>query len=305
MKLRTLFFTGLSIMIASAAFTQTVPRDLAQRYLKTGSLLYFPLKNAPFPHPARDNGYTYNGQFFPKARHYDNNTVAVFFPTQLALGETVDFVVYFHGWWNNLDSVLRTFKIVDQFIETKKNAVLVIPQGPRNAPDSFGGQLEEQDGFKKMLDEIADILFHISLTETRQVGNIILAGHSGAYRVMSFILLRGGYTDRIKEVYLFDALYGQTEKYAYWLDHSKGKLIDIYTPEGGTKYESENLMADLTAWKIPFLSVGETALTSEQLRDNRIIFISSQQEHNAVVSQTENFRRFLEASSLKINPNLK
>jgi hypothetical protein len=153
-----------------------------------------------------------------------------------------------------------------------------------------------------MINEIADTLNCRGLLKTGKIGRIILAGHSGAYRVMAFILLRGGYTDRIKEVYLFDALYGQTEKYAWWLDHYQGKLINIYTPDGGTKAESENLMTDLTAWQIPYLSVSESELTSDQLRINHLIFIASEQEHNAVVFKTENLRRFLEASSLKTIP---
>lgn len=293
------------ILLAGLVFSQRVPPDLGKKYLKTGSLLYLPLVNAPFPHPDRANGYIYQGQHFPEKKHYSDNTVAVFFPSQLKLGETVDVVVYFHGWFNHLDSVLRTFRIVDQFIQSRKNAILIIPQGPRNAPDSFGGKLEEQNGFRKMVDEVVDILNHVGLLETNQVGSIILAGHSGAYRVMSYILLHGGYTINIKEVYLFDALYGQTEKFTYWIDHYQGKLINIFTPDGGTKDESENLMVDLIAWQIPFLAVKETELTAEQLSTNRLIFIDSDQEHNEVVYKTDNFYRFLDASSLKVNPNLK
>jgi len=60
--------------------------------------------------------------------------------------------------------------------------------------------------------------------------------------------MRGGLTENIKEVYLFDALYGDTEKFSYWLDHQKGKIINIYTEHGGTKQGCENLMADLTGW---------------------------------------------------------
>ncbi len=77
------------------------------------------------------------------------------------------------------------------------------------------------------------------------VGNIILARHSGAYRVISFCLMRGGLTNNISDVMLFDALYGQAEKYAHWIDNYKERFINIYTDSGGTKNETENLMADL------------------------------------------------------------
>lgn len=294
---------GAILLGAGLIFSQNAPADLAKKYIKSGSLLYFPLKNAPFPHPDRENGYVYKDKTYPKLDHYDDNKVAVFYPHEFQMNKkSVNVIVYFHGWYNNLDSIIRTFGIIDQFVKARKDAILIIPQGPKNAPDSFGGKLEGQNGFKYMVDEVIDILYNLTLLETRNVENIIIAGHSGAYRVISFILLRGGYTDRIREVYLFDALYGQTEKYTWWIDHYQGKLIDIYTPDGGTKAESENLMTDLTAWQIPYLSVIESELTPDQLRTNRLVFISSEQEHNEVVFKTENLWRFLEASPLKTIP---
>ena len=97
------------------------------------------------------------------------------------------------------------------------------------------------------------------------VGSIVLAGHSGAYRVMAFILNRGGLTANIREVYLFDALYGQTEKFAHWVDRFPGKLVDIYTAEGGTRDQSLDFMDDLGAWDIPFVAVPESAVTQDFL----------------------------------------
>jgi hypothetical protein len=115
---------------------------------------------------------------------------------------------------------------------------------------------------------------------------------------MAFILTRGGLTPNIREVYLFDALYGQTEKFAHWIDRSPGKLIDIYTKEGGTKDQSLDLMDDLRAWDVPFAAVAESAVTPELLEKNRLVFIDSPLEHNDVVAKNEQFRAFLAASSL-------
>lgn len=129
-------------------------------------------------------------------------------------------------------------------------------------------------------------------------GSIVLAGHSGAYRVMAFILTRGGLTANIREVYLFDALYGQTEKFAHWVDRFPGRLIDIHTADGGTRDESLSLMDDLRAWDIPFAAVAESAVTPELLRKNRLVFIESALEHNDVVARNEQLRAFLAASSL-------
>jgi hypothetical protein len=52
---------------------------------------------------------------------------------------------------------------------------------------------------------------------------------------------------------LFDGLYGYIEKYTYWLDHYGGRFINIYTKNGGTKEESENLMECFDSWKVYIL----------------------------------------------------
>jgi hypothetical protein len=47
------------------------------------------------------------------------------------------------------------------------------------------------------------------------------------------------------EVWLFDALYAGTDKFLAWLDQYHGRLLNLYTEHGGTKEETERLMATL------------------------------------------------------------
>ena len=178
------------------------------------------------------------------------------------------------------------------------NAVLVLAEGPKNAPDSFGGKLEETGIFSSLVSDVLSTLKARGVIESTRPGSIVLAGHSGAYRVMAFILARGGLTANIREVYLFDALYGQTEKFAHWIDRFPGKLVDIYTAEGGTREQSLDFMDDLRAWDIPFVAVPESAVTQDLLRKNRLVFVESALEHNDVVAKNEQFRAFLAASAL-------
>ena len=144
--------------------------------------------------------------------------------------------------------------------------------------------MEDENGFRNFINEIVEILYQKKIIRGKSIGNIILSGHSGGYRVMSYILMRGGLTNNIKEVFLFDGLYGQIEKYTYWLDHYDGKLINIYTQNGGTKEESENLMECFNAWKIPYIFKNEVDLSEDDLKNNRIIFIYSDLGHNDVIS---------------------
>ena len=67
------------------------------------------------------------------------------------------------------------------------------------------------------------------------VGQIVLSGHSGGYQVIAAILDHGGMTEHVREVWLFDGLYAQTDRYLAWIDRRKGRFVDIYTDRGGTK----------------------------------------------------------------------
>jgi hypothetical protein len=224
----------------------------------------------------------------------------LFVPKNFRPSTSIDLVVYFHGWYGNLDSALRRYALIEQFCASGKNAIFVFPEAARDAPDSFGGKLDEKDGFKKF---IADVLSELKrekkIPAHATAGRIILGGHSGAFRVMSFILMRGGVTDHVKEVYLFDALYGQTEKFTYWLDHNHGRLVNIYTNDGGTKNETENLMACLDGWKMPFFTAEETTATAADLRRNKLVFLHSDLVHNDVVAKRSEFSFYLATSSLK------
>lgn len=259
-----------------------------------GNIYRFELRNAPFPHQDRTNGYIRNDKLYSAEEHYSDSTTLVYIPKYFTLGKKIDVVVYFHGWNNNVDSMITQFDLVKQFYDSGLNAILIMPEGPKNAPDSFGGKLEEEGVFSKFMNETLDSLSR-KLNTTVGLGNITLAGHSGAYRVIAYILMRGGLTEKISKVILFDGLYADVEKYSYWLDHYNGNFIDIYTPDGGTKRKSENLMECLDAWNIPFKFVTEDELTDSILRNNRIVFIASQLKHNEVVSKNKQFTKFLSA----------
>ena len=290
------------LILAASLNAQT----MQQRYASYGELIVTQISSAPFPHPLRSAGRSYGPRFFPADKHYNDSSVAIFIPKNFRQARKIDIVIHFHGWFNNIDSTLQQFRLIEQFVESGKNAILVVPEGPKNAADSFGGKLEDKDGFKKFIDEVVAFLVQQKKVKTGRIGNIILSGHSGGYHVMSYILMHGGIPDHVKEVYLLDALYGETEKYAYWLDHYKGKMVNIYTDSGrrldslsGTKYETELLMADLKGWGIPYYAAEELDATSKDLAKNKLIFLHTKLQHNEVVAAHNNFREYLKASCLK------
>ena len=277
------------VLLPALALGQTIQ----ERSSLSGELLFLSSAHTEFPHPARDTGHTYGANFYSATEHYRDSTVGVFIPTDFKPGLSVDVVVHIHGWFNNVESTFVQYHLIEQFAESRVNAILLVPEGPKNAPDSFGGKLEQPGEFSALIRDILKQLHRSKKISAEKVGRIVLSGHSGAYRAMSFILQHGGLTDNISEVYLFDALYGQTEKFAYWLDHSRGRFLNIYTNDGGTRGESELLAADLKSWKIPSTTVEEDSLTQRILKKNRIVFIHTLLEHNDVLSAHHTFRDFL------------
>ena len=285
----------LALTLAAAA---QPAQPLAERYADIGTMIVTTSTNTMFPHEKRAQGHTYEGKAYPADVHYSDRTVAIFVPKGFRAGDATNLVFYFHGWRNNVDDTFAKFRVAEQLAASGVNAVLVLAEGAKNAPDSFGGKLEETGVFASLVSDVLSTLKTRGVIGNTRPGSIVLAGHSGAYRVMAFILTRGGLTANIREVYLFDALYGQSEKFAHWIDRFPGKLIDIYTAEGGTKDQSLDLMDDLRAWDIAFVAVPESAITPELLRKNRLVFIDSALEHDDVVAKNEQLRAFLTASAL-------
>jgi hypothetical protein len=275
--------------------------SLPKLYAPQGELLLAHLASAPFPHAQRAQGHKYKDQFYNAAEHYSNDTVAIFIPKGFRQGDRIDFVVHFHGWHNNVEAVLGHYRLIEQLVASRRNAVLVVPQGPCNAPDSFGGKLEDPDGFARFMGEVIETLRQKSALKQRPftLGGIVLSAHSGGYQVISSILDRGGMTVHVKEVWLFDALYAGTDKFLAWWDKSHGRLVNLYTEHGGTREETEQLMATLKQRGIPFFATKDTEQTPADLRKNRLLFLYSDLPHDNVVDKRRAFEQFLTTSFLE------
>ncbi|MBK7630732.1 MAG: hypothetical protein IPJ23_08520 [Ignavibacteriales bacterium] len=286
----------LIFIVTSSKFT--LSQMLTERYAHLGKMFIPQFSSAPFPHLNRMNGHTYNDKTYSEQEHYCDSSVAIFIPKGFNPTEKTNIVVYFHGWNNNIDSACVQFNLIEQFCESNKNAIFVFPEGPKDSPDSYGGKLEENDGLKNLIDDVIKYLEEKGKLKSSKIDGIILAGHSGAYRVISFCLMRGGYTKNISDVILFDALYGQTEKFAHWIEYFDGRFINIYTDAGGTKNETESLIDDLDAWEIQYFSTEESQLKINDLKNNRLIFIHTDLNHNEVISTRNQFRDYLKTSKL-------
>jgi len=297
MKKLPLLFLGCELLASGA---ETLP----QRYADLGELIVTQFVSAPFPHPKRADGHKYHDEFYPAEKHYADSRVAIFIPRGFRETGKIDFVVHFHGWRHDVAGTLQQYKLIEQLVNSKRNAILIVPQGPRNAPDSFGGKLEDPDGFRRFMAEVLDTLRQKSTLRKKPftIGQIILSAHSGGYQVLSSILDCGGLSDHVREVWLFDALYARTDKFLSWFDTQHGRLLDIYTEHGGTKGETEQLIATLRKRGTKFFVGRESELKVADLEQNKLVFIFTDLAHDEVPDMHQTFREFLETSCLKPRP---
>ncbi len=268
---------------------------------QTGKTFQFQAKNAMFPDTARAAGHQYQGKQFPAALHYQDSSVLVHVPAHFKPSKPFELVFWFHGWYNNIDSATAYFRLLEQFDASARNAIFVFPEGPKNAPDSYGGKLEQPGVFDALVQEVLASLQHQKILKQKQLPlakdlEITLAGHSGAYRVISKIIAYA----KIQEVFLFDALYGGNDNYMKWMAASeKHRFINIYTKDGGTLDNSMLVAKELkTKWDLNPVLVDEKKLTNLQLLYSQILFIYSPLQHNEVVGYENNLQRYLKSRDM-------
>lgn len=247
-----------------------------------------------FPDTGRAKGHIYDKVLYTQAEHYNDSTVLIIAPKKLDAKKTVDLIFWFHGWRNNVDSAAAFYQLTRQFIASHQNAVLILAETARDAPDSYGGKLENQGVFKAL---VADVLTGLKkqklIGKNCQPGHILLGGHSGAYRVMAYILQNGQMP--VDQVMLFDALYANTAQFTAWVKaDSAHRFSQIYTDHGGTVGESQNMVKLLGQEHIAYTETEETNLTAQQVKANRLLFIHSLHQHNDIICTPDNFQLFLE-----------
>ena len=247
-----------------------------------------------FPDTGRMKGHLYNDVLYNTADHYSDSSVIIITPKNFIAKKKVDMIFWFHGWNNNIDSALVRYGLSRQFAESGTNAVLVLAETAKDAPDSYGGKLEQKNTFSKLVADVLQKLVSMHVISANDnIGNVILAGHSGAYRVIANILQNGNVP--VNEVILFDALYADTGKFLTWLiDGNDHRFINLYTDNGGTYDETKDMMRQIKNLNVPADSLEETDITPAILQNNKIIFIHTTHEHNDIIQHPDNFKLFIE-----------
>ncbi len=256
-----------------------------------GETAVVPMAAAPYPHESRKDGFRDGDKFFPREPHYVDHSVALFIPKGFRPGERTDLLVYFHGHYNNIRKALDDFHLREQIVASGRNLVLVFPEGPKDAGDSGGGKIEEPDGLKRLAAEAMQVLVSAEKVRSDKVGQVLLAGHSGAYRALSFCVEHGGLEDHVTGVCLLDSSYGRLDAFVDWAERRReGRLFSIFTDH--LSAQNVYLMTHLRRKHVSYLLALDSDATDEMLRRERILFLHTEKlKHNQTVQWLERWLR--------------
>jgi len=209
--------------------------------MKSSAFPYYgnnPASEAPFLNIAKGDrrGHrSYSGRVYWQDETYNDSRVLVHIPESFELRKPGVIVVFFHGNGATLERDVRDRQMVPQQIsESGVNAVLLAPQLAVDAADSSAGKFWQPGGFKRFMSEAADNLARLSgdPAAAKAFANmpIVIVGYSGGFLPTAWSLDVGGISDRVRGVILLDAVYGELDKFASWIEtHRSGFFVSSYT----------------------------------------------------------------------------
>ncbi|CAN5263072.1 hypothetical protein BH09SUM1_BH09SUM1_15190 [soil metagenome] len=268
------------------------PMDVAEWvHGDAGDTAIVSMKNAPYPHSSRENGF----KTYTKDPNYIDPSVGLFVPKGYKVSDKTDLLVYFHGHNNNVRKALDFYHLREQVEASGKNVILVFPEGPKDAADSGGGKMEDQDGLKNLLTETMTVLKSSGKANTEEIGHIIVTGHSGGYFPIAMCLSRGGMDDKISEAWLLDAAYGNLDSYTgYMQQHPDRRFRSIFTEHLAN--ENVQIMATLGKAGLDFDLRIDTDADESLLKTKPRVFLHTLTlKHDETVQWLE---KFLKTSSL-------
>jgi hypothetical protein len=261
---------------------------------------YMPaLASAPFPHASRAAGHDYKTEHFSVEQSYSDATVGIYVPSHFKPGKATDLVVHFHGWSNHVEEVLHRYQLREQLEASGLNAVLVVPQGPKDAKDSGDGKLELDDGgFKRFVQEVGAFLLAQKIVPTSAIGRVVLTLHSGGYGGAGGVLTRGGMNESITDVILFDAAYAYFSAFADWAKGSaERRLLSVFTDD--TALGNAKLMALLQGVR-PYEVIDAASMTQAGLSTRNATFVlTSSVQHDQLLQEQRWFELFLRTTALQ------
>jgi hypothetical protein len=223
--------------------------------LKSSAFPYFgnnPRTDEPFLNISKGERRGHRGlggRVFWQDETFNDNRVLMHVPRSFDARKPGVIVVFFHGNGATLERDVRDRQRVPQQIsDSGANAVLLAPQLAVDAADSSAGKFWQPGGLKRFVTESADHLARLygdpSAARTFANMPVIIVGYSGGFMPAAWSLEVGGLGNRVRGVFLLDAVYGELEKFESWIANNRtGFFVSAYTRS--TKRHEKELMAML------------------------------------------------------------
>ncbi len=266
---------------------------------RNSPLFFKRLEHAPFPYDSKfadserdffdhvdpDTGVrlhtTPAGKHLSENSHYWDSHVLFFIPTGFNPWRPFFYLVFFHGFGTTAAQTVKDFRIVDQVTASKRNVILITPQLAVDAADSSPGKFFIKDVFKDFMAEAAHVLSE-KVGHTHSVrlaaAPIILSAFSGGYKSVAYVLDRGGVSERIRGIYLLDALYDDLEMFSRWIEKNHDKaFFELIYSKGPVKKNAKRLAAQLVE-----KGIGHEKGRSSRLTPGRIYLTPSDHVHATI-----------------------
>jgi hypothetical protein len=265
--------------------------------MKSSAFPYFgnnPRSEAPFldiTKGDRRGHRSYSGKVYWQDETYNDSRVLVHVPEHFDARKPGVIVVFFHGNGATLERDVRDRQLVPQQIsDSGVNAVLLAPQLAVDAADSSAGKFWQPNGFKRFMDEstahLARLYGDPNSAKAFASMPIVIVGYSGGFLPTAWSLEVGGIPNRVRGVFLLDAVYGEMDKFASWIENNRsGFFVSSYTRY--TKRRDQELMAMLREKGISYREDMDGPL-----RPGSVVFVQTPEgvTHRSYVTQawTEN-----------------
>ncbi len=270
-----------------ASLAPTIPHERPARGDQTTLVS---LKSSAFPYlgnnPQTDEPFlniskgerrghrSYGGRVYWQDETYNDNRVLMHVPEHFDVRKPGVIVVFFHGNGATLERDVRDRQLVPQQIsDSGVNAVLLAPQLAVDAADSSAGKFWQPGGLKRFVAESADHLAGLygDPGAAKAFANmpIVIVGYSGGFVPAAWSLEVGGLGNRVRGVFLLDAVYGELDKFASWIESNRsGFFVSAYTRY--TKRHDRELMQML---KEKGIAISEDM--DGPLRPGSVVFIET------------------------------
>nr|WP_051677277.1 alpha/beta hydrolase [Bradyrhizobium sp. URHD0069] len=178
---------------------------------------------------------SYGGRVYWQDETYNDNRVLMHVPQNFDVRKPGVIIVFFHGNGATLGRDVRDRQLVPQQIsDSGANAVLLAPQLAVDAADSSAGKFWQPGGLKRFVDESADHLARLygDPRTAKDFANmpVVIVGYSGGFMPAAWSLEVGSLGNRVRGVFLLDAVYGELDKFASWIVNNRsGFFVSAYT----------------------------------------------------------------------------